>query len=353
MSEKRGGSESLIGQLRNSFEYRTGMRVKRRRFPKTAQELKSSSLYNGWWYYSVELMPDMIAQGIYPPDLPMLPRMMLKRCELAGMTCLDLGSMEGLMPVLMRRGGARAVLATDAIPHCTEKMDAVQHYYGVDFDYKSVGLMYDLGKKLGGRGFDLINCSGLLYHVFSPLLVLAGMRSLLKKNGLLIVSTNVILDDSYRMTFNNAGRMQPEGNTFWYTSAKLLDYLLRYLKLAPLECLFFPHTEIRSNVKYVFNETSGYLSVLCRAVDHILPTRDDEWMAESEQRSWEHRELVDWKQAERQPASDIKYRGQIDRRYMREDIDCIDLSRAVEQGAPVLAAEQGSESHILRLADKS
>ena len=353
MSEKRGGSVSLLGQLRNSFEYRTGMHVKRRRFPRTEQELKNSSLYNGWWYYSVELMPGLVAQGIYPPDLPMLPRMMLKRCDVTGMSCLDLGSMEGLMPVLMRRGGAQAVLATDAIPHCTEKMDAVQHYYGVDFDYKSVGLMYDLGKKLRGRGFDLINCSGLLYHVFSPLLVLAGMRSLLKRNGLLIVSTNVILDDDYTMTFNNAGQMQSEGNTFWYTSIKLLDYLLRYLKLAPLECLFFPHTAIRSDVKYVFNKTSGYLSVLCRAVDHILPTREDEWMAESAARSWEHRELADWKQAERQPLSDIKHTGQVDARYRRDDIDCIDLSRAVAQGATVVGAPQGSDSHILRLADMS
>lgn len=352
MNEKHGAG-SLFSQLRNSFEYRTGLRLKRRRFPKTAGELKSSSLYNGWWYYSVELMPGMMAQGVYPPDLPMLPRMMLKRCALAGMSCLDLGSMEGLIPVLMRRGGAQAVLATDAIPHCTEKMGAVQHYYGVDFEYKSVGLMYDLDKKLRGRAFDLINCSGLLYHVFSPLLVLAGMRALLKKNGLLIVTTNITLDDSYAMEFNNAGRMQAEANTFWYPSVKLFDYLLRYLKLAPVDCLFFPHAAARTNVRYVFNKTSGYLSVLCRAVDDVLPTRGDEWMAESAEHSWEHRELTNWRQAERQPISDIKHTGQPDSRYMREDIGCLDLSMAAAESVPVVTAQQGSDSHFLRLADMS
>ncbi len=68
--------------------------------------------------------------------------------------------MEGMIPVLMCRGGAKEVLATDFADHCGVKMEAVKHYYGVDFGYKSVGLMYDLYKKLSRRSFDLINCSG-------------------------------------------------------------------------------------------------------------------------------------------------------------------------------------------------
>jgi 2-polyprenyl-3-methyl-5-hydroxy-6-metoxy-1,4-benzoquinol methylase len=87
------------------------------------------------------------------------------------------------------------VVATDATDHCQAKMAALRHYYGTEFSFQKVGLMYDLAHKLrkaGNAGFDVINLSGLLYHVFSPLMVLAGVRPLLKKQGLMIVSTNVV-----------------------------------------------------------------------------------------------------------------------------------------------------------------
>lgn len=133
----------------------------------------------------------MIAKGQYESDFPMLPRMMLRQCNLAGADCLDIGSMEALIPVLMRRGGAKRVLATDFGPDCTEKIMAVKAAYKVDFDYQNVGPMDGLHRKIKG-GFDLINCMGLLYHVWS-LHVLAGARPLLRRNGLMIVSTNVVL----------------------------------------------------------------------------------------------------------------------------------------------------------------
>ena len=324
-----------------------------RPYPKGAEELKGSTLYNQWWYYSIELLPGLVASGAYPPDLPMLPRLMLRRCALENTSCLDLGSMEGLVPVLMCRGGAKEVLATDAVDHCVEKMETVKHYHKVDFDYKSVGLMYGLHEKLSGRGFDLINCSGLLYHVFSPLTLLSGIRPLLKKNGLIIVSTNVILDDSFSMEFNNEGRMQVEANTFWYISIRLLDYVLRYFRLAPIDCLYVPHTAFKSEVRYVFAKPSGYASVLCRAADTVLPAAGDEWMAASAGRSWEYKGLSDWEMAERQPASDIKYKGRVGRESFRPDVECIDLWEFIKSSGPVMSAAGESDSHILRLSDKT
>src|SRR6478672_2757905 len=160
------------------------------------------------------------------------------------------------------RQGAKTVLATDAIDHCREKMAALRLYYGVEFEFHQVGLMYDLTSKLRKSrraSFDVINLSGLLYHVFSPLMVLAGVRPLLKKNGLMIVSTNVVVDDSFTMHFNKAGRLQDEMNTFWYMSVPTLDYLLRYLKLAAIDCLYISHKDMKSSVSYVTDAESGYL----------------------------------------------------------------------------------------------
>ncbi len=329
------------------------MRTRLRRLPKNPEELRDHWLYNQWWYYSVELLPDVVTKGIYPASFPLLPRIMMRRCELEGASCLDLGSMEGLMPVLMRRGGAKEVLATDAIDHCVEKMEAVRRYYQADFDYKSVGLMYNLSQKLGGRGFDFINCSGLLYHVFSPLMVLSGIRPLLKRNGLMVVSTNVLLDDSFSMDFNNAGRMQTEANTFWYISIGLLDYLLRYLRLAPNDCICVPHSQISSDRRYVFDKPSGYVSVLCRAVDTALATADDPWMASSVSGSWEYKDIPDWKLAESQPVSRMKYKGQVNQQIVRPELECIDLSKAIKQSDSLISVVMESDSHTLRLSDRS
>jgi 2-polyprenyl-3-methyl-5-hydroxy-6-metoxy-1,4-benzoquinol methylase len=343
----------LLERLRHSLEYRTGVRLKRRRFPSAAAELAGDGLFRGGWYYSVELLPGLVTRGVYPPDLPMLPRLMLRRCELAGADCLDLGCMEGLIPVLMRRGGAAGVLGVDAIDHCLEKLDAVRHYYGAEFEYRSVGLMYDLAGKLGGRGFDLINCSGLLYHVFSPLAVLCGVRPLLRRGGLLIVSTNVTVEDGYAMEFNDAGRLQAEPNTFWYLSVRLFDYLLRYLRLAPLDCLFVPHAAVGTGEGFVFDKPSGYLSVLCRASDEPLPARGDEWMRKSAATSWEYLWLADWERAARQRTAAARLRGEPDRQFFRPDIECLDLWEAVRGREPLTRAADPSDTHLLRLSDRA
>jgi 2-polyprenyl-3-methyl-5-hydroxy-6-metoxy-1,4-benzoquinol methylase len=319
-------------------------------YPKTAETLKMSHIYAQWWYYSVELLPGVITRGQYEDTFPFLPRTILRNCRLGNMDCLDLGSMEGVIPILMARSGARRVLATDAFDHCREKIAALQHYYGVSFEYQNVGLMYDLSKKLK-RSFDLINCSGLLYHVFSPLMVLAGLRSLVKRNGLMIVSTNVVHSADYLMEFNSEGRWQDEANTFWHMSVPLLDYMLRYLKLAPIDCIYLPHENIQSHVRYMSDKPSGYISIACRAVDEPVVTSADSWMNKSARESWEYRGLIDWKRAAGNPVSRIEYDGNLERKCLRSDTGSMDLCRAINEITPVRMG--GDATHVLRLGDRS
>jgi 2-polyprenyl-3-methyl-5-hydroxy-6-metoxy-1,4-benzoquinol methylase len=334
---------------------RIRQRLSPQRFPDTGEDLVKSDLFTGWWYYSVELLPGLITEGQYPDSFPMLPRILLRNADLRDTTCLDLGSMEGLIPVVMCRQGAKAVLATDAIDHCREKIAALRYYYKARFEFQQIGLMYDLNNKLrksGRASFDIINASGLLYHVFSPLMVLAGVRSLLKRNGLMIVSTNVVVDDSFTMQFNNAGRLQEEVNTFWYLSISTLDYLLRYLRLAPIDCLYIPHRDIKSSVRYVTDVESGYLSVVCRARDEPIPSREDNWMLKSAQHSWEYAGLIDWEFCNRQPVTHVPYSATIEKNLVREDTATVDLVRATSRRA-IHEAERSSDAHVLRLADIS
>jgi 2-polyprenyl-3-methyl-5-hydroxy-6-metoxy-1,4-benzoquinol methylase len=268
-----------------------------------------ASVINDWWYYSVELAPGVVTKGADTPRTPMLPRMMMRNCDLAGMACLDIGSMEGLIPALMARKGASRVVATDAIPHCAKKMDVLKAAYGVQFDFHQIGLIYDLSTKLAPYGgFDFINLSGVLYHVFSPMHVLAGVRPLLKKNGLMVVSTNVIKRGDHTLTFNHQGSLQRELNTFWYHSVPMLDYLLRTFKLVPIDFLFCPHTEVNPN-NFVPGLPSGYMSVVCRATDDVDGNEPDAWTAHMRRASWEYIGLCNNAMLDAQPVSQIRYTG--------------------------------------------
>jgi SAM-dependent methyltransferase len=328
------------------------------RYPSDAEELRASPLLNSWWYYRVELLPGAVAEGQFPTSVPMLPRLMMRRCDIKGMSCLDVGTMEGLTPALMARSGASRVLAVDGADHCLEKLAAVQHYYGVSFEYRTVGLMYSLSEKLDGEGFDLINCSGLLYHVFSPLMVLAGIRGALKRNGLMIVATNVIVDRAFTAEFNAAGALQEEMNTFWYLSTGLLDYLLRYLRLAPIDCIYQPHDAMDTPWRMRTGKDSGYAAVLCRAIDHELPAEGDQWMVDSARASWEYEWIPDWERAKSQPVSTIRSRKRTAKPRLlqllgRRDPSMIDVTTAVHDRAPLLRADSPSDSYTLRLADSS
>jgi 2-polyprenyl-3-methyl-5-hydroxy-6-metoxy-1,4-benzoquinol methylase len=314
----------------------------RNRYPRSPEELEASELARTWWYYSVELLPGAVMAGELPTGIPMLPRMMLRRCEVAGTSCLDLGTMEGLVPVLLKKRGARDVLGVDFSDHCVGKLAALQHYHGVEFDYRTVGLMYGLHEQLGRRSFDLVNCSGLLYHVFSPLSVLAAVRPLVKRGGLVLVSTNVTLDPGYAMDFNAAGRMLGEANTFWYPSARLLDYMLRYMRLVPIDCAFLPHSSAEVPTLRAFDKPSGYVAVMCRAADRADA---DDWMRESARTSWEYRELSDWDLADRQPESQIQYSAGTG--------TGIDLAATIESAPPVEPPVAESDSHLLRLSARS
>lgn len=310
-----------------------------------------ASIANEWWYYNVELKPGLITKGTHLPRVPMMPRMLLRNANLQDMDCLDIGSMEGLIPALMVRQGAKRVLASDALPHCEKKMNLVKEIYGVEFGFRQIGLLYDLSVKLKDEGaFDLINLSGVLYHVFSPMQVLAGIRPLLKKNGLMIVSTNVMNRDGHTLEFNHRGGLQRETNTFWYHSVPMLEALIRYFKMVPIDCLYCPHSEVNP-ANFAPGVNSGYMSVMCRAVDDADIADGDAWAAGSRLASWEFLSLCNGAMMNAQPRSSISYLGDQDR--PAGPTKGIDLFQTIADTKHVVGGVDDSRNaHTLRLADR-
>lgn len=314
------------------------------------EEKLTASVLDERWYYDVELLPGIVAKGQYPPAFPMLPRMMMRACKLRGIDCLDIGSMEGLIPILMVRQGARRVLSTDAIPHCQRKMDVLRRLYGVSFDFRAVGPLYDLSAKLKDTGgFDFINLSGVLYHVFSPLHVIAGARPLLRKNGLMIISTNVIERDDHTLEFNVGGCLQAEANTFWYHSVPMLEALIRYFKMVPLDFLYCPHGEVYPTL-HSPQRKSGFMSVLCRAVDGPDYDATDLWAASSRCASWEYSSFCNEAMLSTQENSAITLRPGC--RAAETGSDGLHLFERLDDPKHIVSrAGNPRDSHLLRLAD--
>jgi 2-polyprenyl-3-methyl-5-hydroxy-6-metoxy-1,4-benzoquinol methylase len=327
----------------NNLQFSYRWRANRRQLPRTAEEARASDLYKAWWFYDVEMFPGVVRDGIFPKDLPLPARMLMRNCNLQGADCLDIGSMEGLIPILMSKGGARGVLATDFSYHCYDKMLMLMKAHNVDFDFKKIGLLYDLSNKIPDRrysGFDLINVSGVLYHVFSPFHVIAGLRPLLKKNGLMIVSTNIINRDDVSMEFNDRGKLQTEPNTFWYMSIQMMEYMLKYFQLKPIDYVYYRHSAA-DTVRFAKGYDAGYLGIICRATSDHGESFNDPWLTDSILQSWEYK-LCDQEMIDSQPVSNITYKG---------ETAGFDLLRSVNERPSVVSAAAVEDTHLLRLAD--
>jgi hypothetical protein len=122
--------------------------------------------------------------------------------------------------------------------------------------------------------------------------------------------------------------------------------------LAPIDCLYLPHRDITAPVWYVTDLESGYCSIVCRAQDAVLSSKDDDWMRNSARESWEYTGLIDWDLWNRQKTTNITYSGLVSASLLREDMDAIDLSKAVSEKV-IRRPETTCDAHILRLSDTS
>jgi hypothetical protein len=129
----------------------------------------------------------------------------------------------------------------------------------------------------------------------------AGIRPLLKKYGLMIVSTNVSNRAGHTLEFNVGGGLQTGSNTFWYHSVPMLEYLIRYFKMVPIDCLYCPHSDANP-ANFAPGVNSGYLSVMGRAIDDGDIKDNDSWAGEFARGLVGIPVAVQWQDAE-QPAS--------------------------------------------------
>jgi tRNA (mo5U34)-methyltransferase len=139
------------------------------------------------WYHTLDLGDGVVTRGMFD-HRPVLDRYGLPE-DLAGLRCLDVGTMDGFWAFELERRGAAEVVAAD-LPD-PEALDwpaslREQHVKALDerkadrFAYAHEALasrverlersVYDLGPDLGS--FDLVFCGDLLVHLKDPVTAL-------------------------------------------------------------------------------------------------------------------------------------------------------------------------------------
>jgi len=192
------------------------------------------------WYYKIELEPSVVTDGKdYLGQIPI--RLLLRGIDVAGQRCLDVGAMEGVMSILMERRQAARVVAYDRMPN-DEKVKTVREKLGAKFEYVAGMELPDMPQAVSRDGsslFDVVVCGGLLYHAFDPLTALCRVRGMVRPGGVLLLETAAVLEEGYGMYFNAEGAIYNACSNFWFPSVGCLDYLVRYLRLRPLDCMSF------------------------------------------------------------------------------------------------------------------
>jgi hypothetical protein len=240
------------------------------------------------WYYSIELEKGVFTKGHDHPNLS-VTRKLLRTVDFKGQDCLDIGTQEAIIPILLKKGGANRVVAYDR-NDLTDKIELLQETYGTPFDYLAGLQLTDLPAKLdasGGRFFDLVVFSGVLYHMINPLGLLALVRGFSKVGGLFLIETAVMQHAEPKLVFNVKGKQYGFSSNYFVPTTTWLDYVLRMLCLRPL------------SVEYTGSNSDSAISrvaILCRSEDTPQPLeKDDEWMmAPFHQKTFSNESQVDW-----------------------------------------------------------
>jgi SAM-dependent methyltransferase len=230
--------------------------------------------FGGPWYYEMELAPGLFSAGREQRSVAQT-RELLRRTDVTGARCLDLGMQEGLVTTLLARRGGAEVVGYDRVLR-SGRLALVQSALGVEFDLVGGMKLQDLPAAVQGA-FDVVVFSGVLYHMLDPIAGLATVRGLVRDGGICLVETMVSSERSDSMFFNVKGNVSKW--SLWLITPQLLDYILRFLRFEPLDVVYLG--------------PPGRVAIACRAIPETVAEPDDDWIG-SEYYERDMAEYLDW-----------------------------------------------------------
>ena len=233
--------------------------------------MEDNSILSGPWYYTIEIERGIFTRGLENKNLA-LTRKLLRNVDVENRTCIDIGTQEAVIPILLKKAGAKTVVGYDRYD-LSEKINVLSSIYQVEFEYIGGIQLQDLPKKLdeskNGRFFDLVVFSGVLYHMINPLGLMALVRGLCKTGGFFLIETAAIQHPKEILVFNARGEIYGSSSNYFIPSTSWLDYTLRMLGLMPVQALYLGNINGDAPIR---------LGILCRSQDSPCPLdHNDEW----------------------------------------------------------------------------
>ena len=193
------------------------------------------------WFHAIDFGP-VSSAGRMPPSRPPNYTLFgiyafLDAIDPAGLDVIDIGTMDGLMAFMLKRLGARRVVATDLFDRQQFRIGRELLGYEEEVEYHTALDIRAMPQKFGAGSFDLMVFAGVLYHLMSPLDALITCRRLMKRDGLMLLET--CFDDSseeMHLTYNmgNEPARFHEPTTYFLPTLPALLAMLRTASFDPI-----------------------------------------------------------------------------------------------------------------------
>lgn len=220
------------------------------------------------WYYRIEVEPGKYTPGRRIGTLPTVRRI-IDAIDFTGQRVLDIGTQEFVYPILVEPKNPAEVVAYDRLS-LTDQFAMLNDVYNLRRTKYVHGIpLGDLKQRLTSDGidpvFDIVNFTGVLYHMADPLPGLAMARSMLRENGLMVLETSVSSDDGFTAECNNRALLYG-GSNYFQVGAKVLDYWCRMLRMKPVDCFWHGGDRIKR------------LFIVMHATDRVIAEVEDKWI---------------------------------------------------------------------------
>lgn len=218
------------------------------------------------WYHSIPIPSD--EGDVLTPGEPYeaswdIVRKARAHISYDGANVLDLASFDGMWSFEAEQLGAKQVIATDcnwrAYPNFLFAKEAKHSSVLPLYNVSVYNLVSSLDSFLGGHNvyykardsaqpeprpvfqdprFDIVHCTGLLYHLRDPLLGLLQCRSVMKDGAKLLVETAFFDSPDPVMIINPAEKIErrvyDDPTTWWASSLTCLAHMLRLSFFEPV-----------------------------------------------------------------------------------------------------------------------
>jgi len=246
------------------------------------------------WYHGIEIEPGVWSRGLFVDNL-LTTRAALRNLDVTGARCLDIDSMEGLVAILLERKGAAQVVAYDRM-NFSDRVALMKQKGLARFDYVHGFPLADLARRLEpDPHFDVVLFSGVLYHMLEPLAGLLMARRHLRPGGIMVFESLLMARPEMSAQFNAAGTLTDGGDNFWLLNVGLVDYLLRFVRLRPID------------VHHLSNagRPTARVCVVCEAVDEPPGDPADTWIRLPQARDFA--EYLDWRALREAAPARVRY----------------------------------------------